>query len=154
MTSETPPPPPRLVMILEGRRSRRFHRTVRQSAIPAVSRVSSSRKQRLQTHEECSAAAGQSLCRSITLKTNELGEVESEQTASDDGSAETKLNVVYGRDDFGNITSITANDEYGHTRVSTTVYEPEGIFPKTTKNAAGHVTTTEFDATRNSCPFT
>jgi hypothetical protein len=39
------------------------------------------------------------------------------------------------RDKFGNVTSVLANDAFGHQRKTSTVYEPEGYFPTTTTNA-------------------
>jgi hypothetical protein len=43
-------------------------------------------------------------------------------------------------------SDVTADDAFGHHRVSSTTYDPEGIFPSTSTNAAGHTTLTEFDA--------
>src|SRR6185503_3209827 len=100
----------------------------------------------LQTQKECSSAAGQSQCRTLTRTTTIYGEVETESTETDDGSPETKLRVVYGRDDFGNVTSVTAEDEYGHHRVSSTAYDPEGIYPVSETNAADHISLTEYDS--------
>jgi RHS repeat-associated protein len=100
----------------------------------------------LQTQEECSAAAMQSQCRTLTRTTTIHGEVDTEAMATDDGSAETKLKVTYVRDDFGNVTGITAEDAFGHHRATTIEYEPEGIFPDKHLNAAGHTSFPEFDA--------
>jgi YD repeat-containing protein len=99
----------------------------------------------LQTQKECSAAAMQSQCRLLTRTTTIYGEVETEAIETDDGSPETKLTVTYGRDDFGNIVTIKAEDAFKHYRFSTITYEPEGIFPFKHVNGAGHTSFTEFD---------
>jgi hypothetical protein len=99
----------------------------------------------LQTQKECSAAAMQSQCRTLTRTTTIYGEVETEAIETDDGSPETKLTVTYGRDRFGNIVTITAEDAFKHHRFSTITYEPEGIFPFKHVNGAGHTSFTEFD---------
>jgi RHS repeat-associated protein len=100
----------------------------------------------LQTQKECSSEAKISQCRTLTRTTTIYGEVETEAVETDDGSPETKLHVTYVRDDFGNITAITADDAFEHHRSSTITYEPEGIFPFKHVNAAGHTSFTEFDA--------
>ncbi|WP_437738772.1 RHS repeat-associated core domain-containing protein [Sorangium sp. So ce1335] len=99
----------------------------------------------LQTQDECSAAAGMSQCRSLTRTTTIYGEVETEATESDDGLPDTKLKLTYTRDDFGNITGVTAEDAFGHRRTSSTPYDAEGMFPEEIINAAGHTTLVEFD---------
>ncbi len=43
-------------------------------------------------------------------------------------------------------TIITADDAYGHHRVSTTPYHPEGLYPERLVNAAAHETLMAFDA--------
>ncbi|XYH93819.1 RHS repeat-associated core domain-containing protein [Sorangium sp. So ce1128] len=99
----------------------------------------------LEAQEECSAAAGMSQCRTLTRTTTIYGEVETESTESDDGLPDTKLTLIYARDDFGNITGVTAEDDFGHQRTSSTVYDEEGIFPEKYVNAARHTTLVEFD---------
>jgi RHS repeat-associated protein len=99
----------------------------------------------LQTQKECSSAAMISKCRTLTRTTTIYGEVETESMETDDGSPETKLNVTYTRDDFGNVTGITTDDAFGHHRTATITYEPEGIFPFEHVNGAGHTSSTEFD---------
>ncbi|WP_437952580.1 RHS repeat-associated core domain-containing protein [Sorangium sp. So ce296] len=99
----------------------------------------------LETQEECSAAAGMSQCRSLTRTTTIYGEVETESTESDDGLRDTKLKLTYARDDFGNITNVTAEDAFGHKRTSSTGFDEEGLFPEKYVNAAGHTTLVEFD---------
>ncbi|WP_437631954.1 RHS repeat-associated core domain-containing protein [Sorangium sp. So ce854] len=99
----------------------------------------------LETQEECSAAAGMSQCRSLTRTTTIYGEVETESTESDDGLPDTKLKLTYARDDFGNITGVTAEDAFGHKRTSSTDFDEEGLFPEKYVNAAGHTTLVEFD---------
>ncbi|MGK3994888.1 RHS repeat-associated core domain-containing protein [Sorangium sp. So ce1024] len=99
----------------------------------------------LETQEECSAAAGMSQCRSLTRTTTIYGEVETESTESDDGLRDTKLKLTYARDDFGNITGVTAEDAFGHNRTSSTDFDEEGLFPERYVNAAGHTTLVEFD---------
>jgi RHS repeat-associated protein len=100
----------------------------------------------LQTQKECSSAAMLSQCRTLTRTTTVYGEVDTEAMETDDGSPETKLKVTYTRDDFGNVTGITADDAFGHHRTATVTYEPEGIFPFKHVNGAGHTSFTEFDA--------
>ncbi|XXY14180.1 RHS repeat-associated core domain-containing protein [Sorangium sp. So ce216] len=99
----------------------------------------------LQTEEECSAAAGLSQCRLLTRTTTVHGEIETEALDSDDGIPDTELDVVYSRDDFGNVTGVTADDAFGHHRSWSTTYDAEGIFPETHVNPAGHTTAVEFD---------
>ncbi|MFO0589031.1 MAG: RHS repeat-associated core domain-containing protein [Polyangiaceae bacterium] len=99
----------------------------------------------LQAQKECSAAAGQSQCRTMTRTTTDYGEVATESIRSGDNSPDVKLDVVYGRDGFGNITTITADDAFGHHRTSTVVYGPEGIFPHEHINAEKHTTFTEVE---------
>ncbi|WP_434041166.1 MULTISPECIES: RHS repeat-associated core domain-containing protein [Sorangium] len=99
----------------------------------------------LQTQEECSAAAGSSQCRTLTRTTTIYGEVDTESTESDDGLPDTKLKLTYTRDDFGNITGVTAEDAFGHRRTSSTDLDDEGIFPEKYVNAAGHTTIVEYD---------
>ena len=93
----------------------------------------------LQTQTECSTAAMLSRCRTLTRTTTIYGEVETETIATDDGSPDTQLQVVYTRDAFGNVLGVTAEDAYGHHRAPSTTYDPEGIFPETHTNAAGHI---------------
>ncbi|WP_438016236.1 RHS repeat-associated core domain-containing protein [Sorangium sp. So ce315] len=99
----------------------------------------------LETQKECSAAARMSQCRSLTRTTTIYGEVETESTESDDGLPDTKLKLAYARDDFGNITGVTAEDAFGHKRTSSTDFDEEGLFPERYVNAAGHTTLVEFD---------
>ncbi|WP_437620613.1 RHS repeat-associated core domain-containing protein [Sorangium sp. So ce1151] len=99
----------------------------------------------LETQKECSAAAGMSQCRTLTRTTTIYGEVETESTESDDGLPDTKLTLTYARDDFGNITGVTAEDAFGHQRTSSTAYDEEGIFPEKYVNSARHTTLVDFD---------
>ncbi|AUX49123.1 uncharacterized protein SOCE26_106680 [Sorangium cellulosum] len=99
----------------------------------------------LETQEECSAAAGMSQCRTLTRTTTIYGEVETESTESDDGLPDTRLTLTYARDDFGNITGVTAEDAFGHERTSSTDFDEEGMFPERYVNAAGHTTLVAFD---------
>ncbi|WP_437730195.1 RHS repeat-associated core domain-containing protein [Sorangium sp. So ce1335] len=99
----------------------------------------------LETQEECSAAAGTSQCRTLTRTTTIHGEVDTESTESDDGLPDTKLKVTYTRDDFGNITAVTAEDAFGHRRTSSTELDDEGMFPEKHVNAAGHTTIVAYD---------
>ncbi|MEO7329303.1 MAG: FG-GAP-like repeat-containing protein, partial [Minicystis sp.] len=100
----------------------------------------------LQTQKECSTAAMVAQCRTLTRTTTIYGEAKSETIDSDDGLPDTKLSTVYGRDAFGNVESITEDDAFEHHRVSSTTYEPAGIYPLQHTNAAGHVSITRFDA--------
>jgi YD repeat-containing protein len=98
------------------------------------------------TQTECSTGSGLTACRIITRTTNEFGEVDSEETSSNDGIDDTKLKVVYDqRDKYGNILHVTATDAFGHKRESTRVYDDEGLFVVKHINALGHETTQEFD---------
>ncbi|XXY20357.1 RHS repeat-associated core domain-containing protein [Sorangium sp. So ce216] len=99
----------------------------------------------LQTEEECSAAAGRSQCRTLVRTTTDYGEIETEAIDSDEGIADTKLDVVYARDDFGNITGVTADDAFGHHRSWSTKYDAEGLFPEKHVNPAGHTTRVAYD---------
>ncbi|MGK3998677.1 RHS repeat-associated core domain-containing protein [Sorangium sp. So ce1024] len=99
----------------------------------------------LETQKECSAAAGSSQCRTLTRTTTIYGEVDTESTESDDGLPDTKLKLTYTRDDFGNVTAITAEDAFGHRRTSSTELDDEGIFPEKHVNAAGHTTIVDYD---------
>ncbi|HLM74851.1 MAG TPA: type IV secretion protein Rhs, partial [Polyangiaceae bacterium] len=100
----------------------------------------------LQTQKECSSASKLAQCRTLTRTTTIYGEVETESIETDDGSPETKRKITYARGSYGNITGITAEDGFGHVRSSTLTYEPEGIFPASHLNAAGHTSFIEFDA--------
>ncbi|KYF90902.1 hypothetical protein BE20_16180 [Sorangium cellulosum] len=99
----------------------------------------------LQTEEACSAAAGLSQCRLLARTTTIYGEIETESIDSDDGIPDTKLDVAIARDDFGNVTGVTADDAFGHHRAWSTTYDAEGIFPETHVNPAGHTTRVAFD---------
>ncbi|WP_437813338.1 RHS repeat-associated core domain-containing protein [Sorangium sp. So ce1078] len=99
----------------------------------------------LQTEQECSAAAGRSQCRTLVRTTTVHGEIETESTGSDEGIPDTKLDVVYGRDDFGNVTGVTADDAFGHHRSWSTEYDAAGMFPRKHVNPAGHTTHVEYD---------
>ncbi|WP_437674122.1 RHS repeat domain-containing protein [Sorangium sp. So ce131] len=99
----------------------------------------------LQTERECSAAAGRSQCRTLVRTTTDHGEVETESIDSDEGIADTKLDIVYARDAFGNITGVTAEDAFGHHRSWSTEYDAEGMFPEKHVNPAGHTTRVEYD---------
>ncbi|WP_437732665.1 RHS repeat-associated core domain-containing protein [Sorangium sp. So ce1335] len=99
----------------------------------------------LETKKECSAAAGSSQCRILTRTTTIYGEVDTESTESDDGLPDTKLKLTATRDDFGNITAITAEDAFDHRRTSSTELDDEGMFPERYVNAAGHTTIVAYD---------
>ncbi|MGK3998685.1 hypothetical protein [Sorangium sp. So ce1024] len=71
--------------------------------------------------------------------------METESTENDDGLRDTKLKLAYARDDFGNITGVTAEDAFGHKRTSSTDFDEEGLFPERYVNAAGHTTLVEVD---------
>ncbi|KYF61036.1 type IV secretion protein Rhs [Sorangium cellulosum] len=100
----------------------------------------------LQTEKECSAAAGLSQCRTLTRTTTVHGEIDTESIDSDEGIPDTKLDVVVTRDAFGNVTGVTADDAFGHHRSWSTTYDPEGMYPETHVDAAGHTTRMEHDA--------
>jgi RHS repeat-associated protein len=98
------------------------------------------------TQTECSTGSGLTACRIIKHTTNEFGEVDSEETSSNDGIDDTKLKVVYDqRDKYGNILHASATDAFGNKRESRAVYDPEGMFPVKLINALGHETTLEYD---------
>jgi YD repeat-containing protein len=99
----------------------------------------------VQNRTECSKAGVDEQCRSFTYTTNEFGEVES-ATSSDDNIPDTKLTVEYDkRDKYGNVEHVTARDEFGHVRTSTTVFDDDGVFPVREINARQHATTLEYD---------
>ncbi|AUX38230.1 MULTISPECIES: RHS repeat-associated core domain-containing protein [Sorangium] len=99
----------------------------------------------LQTEKECSAAAGLSQCRLLARTTTIYGEIETESIDSDEDIPDTKLDVAIARDDFGNVTGVTADDAFGHHRAWSTTYDAEGIFPETHVDAADHTTRVAFD---------
>ncbi|MFO0755161.1 MAG: FG-GAP-like repeat-containing protein [Byssovorax sp.] len=99
----------------------------------------------LKYQEECSTAAMLTQCRTLDRTTTIYGEVESENIADGDGSPDVVLSTVYGRDLFGNVETITEDDAFGHHRVTTTTYEPEGIYPYQHTNAEKHISITEYD---------
>ncbi|MBK8255998.1 MAG: hypothetical protein IPK82_25440 [Polyangiaceae bacterium] len=97
------------------------------------------------THQkECSAANGLTQCRIIQRSFTPYGEVSSE-TAQDEADPTTRIEVSYGRDQHGNVTSVTAKDPKGAERTSTITYDSTGLYPREHTNPAGHKTTTEFD---------
>ncbi|MBK9266189.1 MAG: hypothetical protein IPM54_41175 [Polyangiaceae bacterium] len=100
----------------------------------------------VQSQTECSKTSLlPEQCRLFSRTTNEFGEVEKESTSSNENILDTKLNLVYGRDKFGNITSVTADDAFGHHRTSTAIFDGEGIFPVKHINALGHEIQDEYD---------
>jgi RHS repeat-associated protein len=100
---------------------------------------------RLKTEDTCSAAAGLTQCRTMTLHYDVHGQLYATQLGSGDGGDDTKLGVSFKRDVYGNVIHTAAVDGFGNLRASCTSYEPEGIFPFARKNAAGHLTFTRFD---------
>ncbi|HVK70998.1 MAG TPA: hypothetical protein VM694_41365, partial [Polyangium sp.] len=54
--------------------------------------------------------------------------------------------VHFLRDDFGNVTSVLADDAFGHHREACVTYEPSGTYPWATRNAEGHTSYHVFDA--------
>jgi RHS repeat-associated protein len=94
---------------------------------------------------ECSNGAGIELCRTIKRTTNAFGEVETEATSSKDGLKDTRLDVRYERDKYGNVTKTLADDGYGNHREETTEYDAAGIFPTKRINALRHETLVEYD---------
>ncbi|MDI1432847.1 FG-GAP-like repeat-containing protein [Polyangium sorediatum] len=100
----------------------------------------------VQSQKECSAAAGISQCRSRSQTTNTFGEVETASLSTDDGGLDTSLTVKYERDELGHVTTVTADDAFGHHRVWRTAFDAEGIFPEQTTNPAGHVTRSKYDS--------
>ncbi|MBK8257907.1 MAG: VCBS repeat-containing protein [Polyangiaceae bacterium] len=99
----------------------------------------------LTSQKECSTAAMSTQCRAVKRSYTQYGEIESESVSAEDGDPSSQLTVHYDRDGFGNITKTTATDTTGETRTSTTAFDPEGIYPVTMTNAAGHLTSLEFD---------
>ncbi|MBK8252064.1 MAG: VCBS repeat-containing protein [Polyangiaceae bacterium] len=98
----------------------------------------------LQTQKECSTANASTQCRAYTRTTTPYGEVATE-TAQDEADPATRMEVSYGRDQHGNVTSLTAKDPNGAERVASITYDSNGIYPREHTNPAGHKTTTEFD---------
>ena len=66
------------------------------------------------TTTKCSTAAGLTLCRTIVRTTNTFGEVETEETSTNDNRNDSKLLVRYERDIFGNVTKVIANANAHH----------------------------------------
>jgi YD repeat-containing protein len=99
----------------------------------------------METQRECSSASGMSRCRTLTRTTTRHGEVHTETIETDDEGQETKLSVVLERDDFGNVTEMIADDEFGHHRTFHADYDPQGIFPVSHTNAAGHTSLVDYD---------
>ncbi|WP_437668820.1 RHS repeat-associated core domain-containing protein [Sorangium sp. So ce131] len=99
----------------------------------------------LQTEKECSTAAGSSQCRTLARTTADYGEVETESIDSDEGITDTKLDIVYARDAFGNITGVAAEDAFGHHRSWSTEYDAEGLFPEKHVNPERHTTRVDYD---------
>ena len=73
---------------------------------------------------------------------SDTGLLESEMLDAD-GDATMHLELSYERDGFGNVTKTTADDKIGAPRVSSTTYEPSGVFPIEHTNALGHVVVLE-----------
>ena len=71
--------------------------------------------------------------------------MESEST-SDKNIPDTKLTVKYDkRDEYGNVEHLIANDEFGHLRGTTTVFDAEGVFPVKEINPLLHETSLDYD---------
>ncbi len=100
----------------------------------------------VQSQTECSKAGANEKCREFTYTTNEFGEADKVETSSNDNIPDTKLTVKYDkRDRYGNVEHVTAEDEFGHVRESTRVFDDEGVFPTKEINALLHETTLEHD---------
>ncbi len=69
-------------------------------------------------------------CRTLTRHTTAFGEIHDEASATDDGIKDTQLSITYDRDAFGNVVQTTADDAFGHHRVSSTTYDAEGHLPR------------------------
>jgi RHS repeat-associated protein len=99
----------------------------------------------LQTQKECSSAAMLSQCRTLARNTTAFGEVHDDTLGSDEGIPDTQLSVVYDRDAFGNVTTITADDAFGHHRTLSTTFDDDAIYPKRVENGAHHVSLPKYD---------
>ncbi len=100
----------------------------------------------LQTHEECSTAAGVgSACRTTDNTFDALARLKT-TTRTDVGDSETWVRISYGYDTFGNVTSTRADDAFGEKRIACTSYDAEGMFPYAQGNPEGHISFAKFHA--------
>jgi len=79
--------------------------------------------------------------KAFTYKPNGLLETETLEPGTAD-----ELMKTYGYDNFGNRKSVTTSGADIATRTSTTIYDTNGIFPETIKNAMDHTETRAYDA--------
>ena len=93
----------------------------------------------------CSSALGDTKCRTTVRTYNARGEVETEGRG-DPAEPETTRNTTFARDNFGNLTLVTADDAFGNHRSACITYEKEGIFPYAFSRAVGQVSRVAFDA--------
>ncbi len=93
----------------------------------------------------CSTALGDHECQTTVRTYNARGEVETEGHG-DPANAETTRNTTFTRDDFGNLTLVTADDAFGNHRSACITYEKEGIFPYAFSRAVGQISRVAFDA--------
>jgi RHS repeat-associated protein len=93
----------------------------------------------------CSTALGDQECQTTVRTYNARGEVETEGRG-DPANAETTRNTTFTRDDFGNLTLVTADDAFGNHRSACITYEKEGIFPYAFSRAVGQISRVAFDA--------
>ncbi|MDI3282659.1 RHS repeat-associated core domain-containing protein [Polyangium sp. 15x6] len=97
----------------------------------------------LETQEHCSTAGGRTLCRAAARTYDGSGRL-SGMTVSSPGDPDSRVDVSFGRDVFGNITKTVARDAFEGRRATCTAYEPEGIFPYVSGNAKGHLSFAKF----------
>ncbi|MFO0760081.1 MAG: FG-GAP-like repeat-containing protein [Byssovorax sp.] len=94
--------------------------------------------------KECSSAAGIEQCRTIDRTYDGAGLLKTE-TLDAGGDPSMHVETMYGRDDFGNVTSVTAKDGLGNARSTSTTWTPDGMFPKVITNALGQSRTVGYD---------
>ncbi len=86
--------------------------------------------------EQCSTALGEKQCREEESELNGRGEIWKTTRAPKD--PEARRVVQWGRDGFGNVTNVLADDEFGNHREACFTFEPTGTFVWATENAANH----------------
>jgi RHS repeat-associated protein len=95
--------------------------------------------------KSCSTSLGVTKCQTTSRSYNALGEADTEDRG-DPGDVSTTRKTVFTRDEFGNLTLVTADDEFGNHRSACITYEKEGIFPYAFSRAVGQVSRLAFDA--------
>ncbi|MDI1433322.1 FG-GAP-like repeat-containing protein [Polyangium sorediatum] len=98
----------------------------------------------VEKEKTCSSALGATQCRETEQAFDLRGALWRSTRAPNDPAARRVVHFL--RDDFGNVTSVLADDAFGHHREACVTYEPSGTYPWATRNAAGHTSYHVFDA--------